>query len=153
MFMDQHSSSVLRTCFLQLRELRHIRNFILKFAVITIANAFIHFCINYCNILFYRLPKNSLHCLPKVQSSVARIVTRISLSLHITPILKVLHWLPVKYRINFKLCCITHHVLSLGETHYLNSFLIHRLYSHSLPLTLLCYHFFNKILNGFRFFA
>ena len=91
-----------------------------------------------------------------MQNSVARIVTRTSRSSHITPILKSLHWLPVQYRINFKLCCITHRALSLKEPHYLNSLLINRLNSHSLrssslnPLTL---PFFNKKSNGFRSFA
>ena len=64
--------------------------------------------------------------------------------------------LPVKYRINFKLCCITHCALSLEELHYLNSLLIPRLNPHSLcsssfnPLML---PFFNKMPNGFRSFA
>ena len=90
-----------------------------------------------------------------MQNSVARIVTRTSRSSHITPALKSFHWLPVQYRINFKLCCITHRALSLGEPHYLNLLLIHRLNSHSLrfssfnPLIL---PFFNKKSNGFRSF-
>ena len=98
-------------------------------------------------IVFYGLPKHLINRLQKIQNSVARIVTRTSRSSHITPVLKFLHWLPVQYRINFKLCCITHRALSLKEPHYLNSLLINRLNSHSLrsssfnPLTL---PFFNK---------
>ena len=49
-----------------------------------------------------------------------RIATRTSHSSHITPILKSLRWLLVKYNINFKICCKTHRALSLGELHYLN---------------------------------
>ena len=91
-----------------------------------------------------------------MQNSVARIVTRTSQSSHITPVLKYLHWLPVQFRINFKLCCITHRALSLEEPHYFNLLLIHRLNSHYLrsssfnPLKL---PFFNKKSNGFRSFA
>ena len=97
-----------------------------------------------------------------MQNSDDRIVTHTSRSSHITPVLKSLHWLSVQYRINFKLCCITHCALSLGEPYYLNSLLyiilfklIHRLNSHSLrssfnPLTL---PFFNKKSNGFPSFA
>ena len=156
MSMDKHISSVVKTCFHQLREFSHIRSFIPKSAVITFANAFIHSCIDYCNSLFYGLPKYSINRLQKIQNSVARIVTRTSRSSHITPVLKSLHWLPVQYRINFKLCCITHRALSLKEPHYLNSLLINRLNLHSLlsssfnPLTL---PFFNKKSNGFRSFA
>ena len=156
MSMDKHITSVVKTCFHQLREFRHIRSFIPKSAAIIFANAFIHSRIDYCNSLFYGLPKYSINRLQKIQNSVARIVTRTSRSSHITPVLKSLHWLPVQYRINFKLCCITHCALSLKEPYYLNSLLINRLNSHSLrsssfnPLTLL---FFNKKSNGFRSFA
>ena len=156
MSMDKHISSVVKTCFHQLREFRHIRSFIPKSAAIIFANAFIHSRIDYCNSLFYGLPKYSINRLKKIQNSVARIVTRTSRSSHITPVLKSLHWLPVQYRINFKLCCITPRTLSLKEPYYLNSLLINRLNSHSLrsssfnPLTI---PFFNKKSNGFRSFA
>ena len=117
MSMDKHISFVVKTCFHQFREFRHIRSFIPKSAAIIFANAFIHSRIDYCNSLFYGLPKYSINRLQKIQNSVARIVTRTSRSSHITPILKSLHWLPVQYRINFKLCCITHIVLSyIGAT-------------------------------------
>ena len=42
MSMDKHISSVVKTCFHQLREFRHIRSFIPKSAAIIFANAFIH---------------------------------------------------------------------------------------------------------------
>ena len=108
-------------------------------------------------VFFMVCPKYSINRLQKIQNSVARIVTRTSRSSHIIPVLKSLHWLPVQYRINFKLCCITHRALSLKEEpYYLNSLFINRLNSRSLrsssfnPLTL---PFFNKKSNGFRSFA
>ena len=74
--MDKHISSVVKTCFHQLREFRHIRSFIPKSVAIIFANAFIHSRIDYCNSLFYGLPKYSINRLQKIQNSVARIVTR-----------------------------------------------------------------------------
>ena len=56
-------------------------------------------------------PQIYLSFSPELASS-ARIATRTSRSSHITPVLKSLHWLPVQYRINFKLFCITHRALS-----------------------------------------
>ena len=108
MTMDKHISSVVKICFYQLCEFRHIRSFIPKSAAIIFANAFIHSRIDYCNSLFYGLPKYSINRLQKIQNSVASIVTRTSCSSHITSVLKSLHWLPVQYHINFKLSCITH---------------------------------------------
>ena len=59
------SISVVKTCFHQLREFRHIRSFILKSAAIIFANAFIHSRIDYCNSLFYGLPKYLINRLQK----------------------------------------------------------------------------------------
>ena len=89
--VDKNISSVVKTCFLQLREFRHIQSFIPKSAAIKFANVFIHSRIDYCNSLFFGLSKYPLHHLQKVQNSVTRIVTRTSRSCHITPILKSLH--------------------------------------------------------------
>ena len=43
----------------------------------------------------------------RVQNAAARLVTSTPRYCHITPILYELHWLPVKFRINFKLLLIT----------------------------------------------
>ena len=80
-----------------------------------------------CNTILYGLPKYFNNSVQKIRNSVACIVTRTSLSSHITPILKSVLWLPVKYRVNFKLRCTTHRALSLGEPHYLNAWLTSRL--------------------------
>ena len=53
MSMDKRILSVVKTCFHQLHEFRHIRSFIPKSAAIIFAHAFIHFGIDYCNSLFY----------------------------------------------------------------------------------------------------
>jgi len=43
-----------------------------------------------------------------VQNAAARLVFGLSRSDHVTPTLIQLHWLPVSYRIKFKLCCFVH---------------------------------------------
>ena len=112
MSRDKHISSVVKTCFHQLRKCRHIRSFIPKSAAIIFANVFIYSRIDYCNSLFYGLPKYSINRLQKIQNPAARIITRTSRSSHITPVLKSLHWLPIQYRINFN--CI---VLLIVHSH------------------------------------
>ena len=54
----------------------------------------------------------NLHKLQRIQNSLARIVTGKHRHEHITPVLARLHWLPVKYRIHFKLEVITFNTLS-----------------------------------------
>ena len=141
---------------MQLPDFCRIRLLISKTAAITLANSFIHSCLDYCNSLFYDLPYYSIHHLRKVQNMAARIVTRSIRSSHITLILKFLHWLSVNCYINFKICCITHCALSLHDPHYHSSLFSLRSNSHSLhsssfsPLLLPS---FNKKSHGFRSFS
>ena len=95
MSLDEHVSSIGKSCFLQLCNFQRIGSFISKTAAITLANAFVHSCLNFCNSLFCGLPKYSIHRLQKVKNTVARIVSNSSRFSHITPTLKSLHWLPI----------------------------------------------------------
>ena len=47
MSLDIHISSISKSCFMQLRDFCHIRLLISKIAAITLANSFIHFCLDY----------------------------------------------------------------------------------------------------------
>jgi len=53
----------------------------------------------------------------------ARVVTRSPRFSHFVPLLNSLHWLPVQYRIIFKLRAIAYQTLSSGEPSYLFSIL------------------------------
>ena len=70
-------------------------------------HAFITNKIDYCNSLLYGMPENMINRLQKLQNIAARILTKNSKQCHITPILKLLHWLPVKFRIRFKILVLT----------------------------------------------
>ena len=52
--------------------------------------------------------KSSVDRLQIVQNAAARLLTKSKKSCHITPILASLHWLPVQYRIQFKVLTITY---------------------------------------------
>ena len=65
-----------------------------------------------------------LRRLQLVQNSLCRVVTRSSKFSHITPQLKKLHWLPVRYRVQFKIGLITYKILNQGQPVYLRE-LIH----------------------------
>ena len=141
---------------MQLRDFRRICPLKSKTVAITLANLFIHSRLDYCNSLFYGLPHYSIYRLLKVQNTAACIVTRRVCLSHISPILKSLHWLLVNYRIDFKICCITHRALSLHEPHYFSS--LFSLRSNSLSLrssffSPLLLPFFNKKSHGFRSFS
>ena len=88
MSLDKHVSSIVKSCFFQLRDFQHIRLFISKTAAITLANAFVHSRLDFRNSLFYGLFKSSIHRLQKVQNAVARIVSNSSRFSHITSTFK-----------------------------------------------------------------
>ena len=70
---------------------------------ISLIHAFITSKLDYCNSLLYSLPTIHINMIQRVQHAAARLVTNTLRICHITPILKDLHWLPIKYRIEFKI--------------------------------------------------
>ena len=64
------------------------------------------FLIDYCNAVYGGLSEEDLQRLQKVQNSAVRFIFGLKLSdhQHIMPYLKQLHFLPVKHRIQYKLC-------------------------------------------------
>ena len=61
-------------------------------------------------VLYLEFP-NAIFTNYRVQNAAARLVVQESRFCHITPLLKSLHWLPVKYRIVFKILLITFKVI------------------------------------------
>ena len=85
----------------------HIRKYLTKECTETLIHAFISSRLDYCNSLLFGVPECHLHKLQRVQNAAARLIFQESRFCHITPLLKSLHWLPVKYRIVFKIILIT----------------------------------------------
>ncbi len=71
---------------------------------------------DYCNSLYLGLPKSLLARLQMVQNAAARLLTGAKKHDHITPILASLHWLPVSFRIQFKILLIVFKALN-GQAH------------------------------------
>ena len=76
-------------------------------------------CIDFCNALYYGLPDSLFHKLQRVQNTAARLVSYIRKSAHITPILTNLHWLPIQYRLKFKILLQMYKVVNGSSPSYL----------------------------------
>ena len=101
--MSDHVSSVVRSCFFQLRQLRSVRHSLPVEARKALVHCFISSRIDYCNAILYGVSGVVLRRLQTVLNAAARLVVDAGRRQHITPILRDLHWLPVKKRILYKI--------------------------------------------------
>lgn len=119
--LKQHVNNVCRLCYFQLRQLRVIRRTLSTDVLKTLLHAFVSTRLDYCNSLFYGLPKMDLRKLQMVQNSAARLFGGLRKFDHITPVLKNLHWLPIKERIYFKIAVLTYKSLHQMAPGYLSA--------------------------------
>ena len=103
MNMGCHINMMCKTFSFHLYNIRRIRKYLSKDSTQTLVHAFITARIDYCNGLLYGLPAAHLNKLQRIQNSAARLVCYLSRFCHITPTLFSLQWLPVCFRIEFKL--------------------------------------------------
>ena len=103
MNMGCHINKMCKTLLFHLYNIRRIRKYLSKDSTQTLVHAFITARIDYCNGLLHGLPAARLNKLQRIQNSAAQLVCSLSRFFHITSTLFSLHWLPVCFRIEFKL--------------------------------------------------
>ena len=106
--MKHHISRVVSSCFFQLRRLRQIRRSAGEEVTKRLVTALVLSRLDYCNAALAGLPEATIRPLQRVQNAAARLITNSKPRDHITPVLMRLHWLPIKSRINYKLCLLMH---------------------------------------------
>jgi hypothetical protein len=121
--MREHISRIAKSCFYQLRRIRPIHRQLGRVVTQRLVAAFVMLRIDYCNAVLAELPSTTLAPLQRVQNAAARLVLNLKRSDHITPALIELHWLPVKFRIIFKLCLLVHKSLNGLAPNYLTELL------------------------------
>ena len=115
MSMAVHVSRVCQVTYYQIRSIAKIRK------CLTTAHALVMSRVDYGNALLFGLPEMLLHKLQMIQNSAARLVTGTHGRDHITPVLFKLHWLPVRYRIEFKLLVLMYQAVHHLGPAYLTS--------------------------------
>ena len=106
--MHPHISSVCQACFLELRRISTIRKFLSRGAVQTLVCATVISRLDYCNGTFIDITSKELNRLERVQNAAARLILKKRKRDHITPLLRELHWLPVKARCEYKIAVLAY---------------------------------------------
>ena len=125
----RHHVNILVVCksgYYHLRNIARIKKCLNYDALQTIIHAFISSRLDYCNSLLAGIPNCVLEKLQYLQNSAARLLSGTRKHDHITPVLKSLHWLPVRYRIDFKILLLTFKALNGQAPKYISDLLIFR---------------------------
>ena len=107
MSMLSHIKKTCSSAFYYLYNMRRIRKYLSRSVTESLVHAFITSRIDYCNSLLYGLPNSHIMKLQRIQNAAARLVTGTPRFCHVTPLLFHLHWLPISYRIKFKILLLT----------------------------------------------
>ena len=117
---NAYINQVTRIYFFHLRNIARIRAYLSLDDAKTLINAFVFSRLDYCNGLLSGLPKKSIDKLQLVQNAAARVLTKTRMREHITPVLAALHWLPVAFRIDFKILLLVYKALNGQAPLYLS---------------------------------
>ena len=117
--MESHIVNVCRCMMFHLRSIATIRPMLTEFATAQLVHSLVTSRLDYCNSLLYGLPDTLLRKLQRVQNVAARIIRRCDRHCHIRPVLQDLHWLPVKFRILFKVLLLTFRTIQGSAPEYL----------------------------------
>jgi len=118
--MSAQVAAVCRGGYYHLRQLRPLKRCMTVEAIKTLTHAFIGSRLDYCNALYCGITEGLLNRLQSVQNAAARLVTGVGRREHISPVLRQLHWLPVRQRVQFKLATLVYRSLAGTVPAYLS---------------------------------
>ena len=116
-------NTVCSSAYHALNSIGEIRHYLDRQTTEKLVHAFVSSHLDQCNSLLYGLPNVQLDNLQRVQNCAARLVTCNNKYRHITSILRELHWLPIKARIEYKIILLTYKALKGLAPYYLRSLL------------------------------
>ena len=123
LYFHHHISNLLLSINFHLHYFRLIRNSISLIVSITIASSFILPIFDYCNILIFPNLAIKFKKITNPIKSLVRSIFKIDRfsQIHISPYLKRLHWLPIKFKVIFKVLLLTHNYLHHNRPEYISS--------------------------------
>ena len=109
-----------RACNYHTRALRHVRTVLTDDLAQTVACSIVGSRLDYCNVILYGGPAATLDLLQRAQNNPARVVCQRRGRTDARPLLRSLHWLPVKHRVTYKMAALTFKTTSSSTPACLN---------------------------------
>jgi len=103
------SCIICRSGYFQLRQLRPVARSLIADAAKTIVHAFVACRLDYCNSLLHGITDSLFRRLQSIQNAAACLITGTRRRDHVTPVLRDLHWLPVRRRVDYKLALLVYY--------------------------------------------
>ena len=130
--MKSHINQICKGAWFHLRNIGLIRSYLDQSTTERLVHSFVTSKLDCMNSLLYGLPKCYLEKLSRIHHAAARLIFLLKKRDHISPILKHLHWLPIKLRIEYKIILLTYKALNGLAPTYISELLHPVLHSRSL---------------------
>ena len=124
LIMAPHVKSVVKKSSFHLRKIGKARRVLTEDATKTVMQSLVMSRLDYCNALLIVIQQDLIAKMQRLQNSAARIVSRTRKYEHITPVLIKLHWLPIKFRIQFKVLLLVYKALNGLAPKYIKELLV-----------------------------
>ena len=122
-----HITKLCASSFYYIYNIRRIRKYLSRQSTEILVHAFKTSRLDYCNGLLYGVSDCLFNKLQRAQNACARLIFREQKFCHVTPLIYELHWLLIKYRIEFKILLINFKILNFLAPTYLSSLISRRL--------------------------
>ncbi|KAF7242656.1 Inactive N-acetylated-alpha-linked acidic dipeptidase-like protein 2 [Varanus komodoensis] len=110
--LEAQVTAVARSAFFQLRVIHQLRPYLEYNCLVTVTQALVTSRLDFCDALYMGLPLKTVRILQLVQNRAARLLTGTGHYVHMTPVLRQLHWLPIEVRAQFKVLVMTYKALN-----------------------------------------
>ena len=117
--MKKHIDAKIKTAAGNIRRIGNIRHFIDLDTAKLLASSLVLSHLDYANSILCGLPSSTIARLQRVQNWAAKMVLRRGKYDSSTDALKTLHWLPIAYRIDYKVLCLVFRCLEGTAPKYL----------------------------------
>jgi hypothetical protein len=122
--LETQVRAVCKSAYFHIHSIWTVRKYLTESATRSLVQAHVMSRLDYCNALYYGIPAYLRNHLQRVQNAAARVVACVGRRDHISPVLQRLHWLPIEYRVKYKIQLLTFKILHHLAPSYLDD-LVH----------------------------